>query len=349
MLLKDSPLVKITGIILASILFYILLFNVTDNSDWGPYEDMFYGNKDSSDFLFNYLSNLFYKNRLDYSNLYQLHIALMGIGFIYFASRFNFSAVFSVITIYLMLQLIPLSNQIRYYVAFAFFLISAYNFIVTKNYIIFAIFATISFLSHSGILFMYPFIYLYYSIDSDIFLKKMIVFSLITGMSLYILVKIDFNFSNNLDFYLDSENVSSFMGGVYNILIWVFWLIYIYFNNKKLTMSSSYFLYSDVKYQFLYKLSLYSIIFIPIGLSIQIFAHRYVFASIIIWLSYIFYALEYENDLFQRIRSIIIFFLIVIASLFYVYILPTFVFGTSGTELVEELFMSNTTLLSILR
>jgi len=121
-------------------------------------------------------------------------------------------------------------------------------------------------------------------------------------------------------------------------------LLFIYFKNKKLIKSSSEIIKSDIKYQFLYKLSFYSVLFIPIGLFVQIFVHRYILASLVIWVSFIFYSLKYEESLLKRIRSISIFLSLVIVSFLYIYILPTYLFGTSGMELPLVLFMSNSTL-----
>jgi len=344
----NNKLVNLISILLGALVFYLFLFNVTNNNDWDNYESMFYGRAEVNDFLFNFLANTFFLIRSDYSKLYQLHIVLMGFGFIYFASRFNYSAVFSVISIYLLFQLIPLSNQIRYYVAFAFFLIAAYNFIVTKNYIIFVAIAILSYLSHSGILSMYPFIFLFYSISSDKFPKRMVLFSLFAGVFLYILSRINFTFSNHVNSYLEND-ISSLLGGIYNMLIWVFWLLFIYLNHKRLMKLNSENIESDTNYQFLYKLSLYSIIFIPIGLIMQVFSQRYVLASIIIWLSYVFYSLKYEVNLFQKMLFTTKFVFLFIASFLYIYILPTYVFRTSGTELIVKLFLSNTTLVSLIK
>lgn len=344
----NSKLLSLLSISLGALVFYLFLFNVTYNTDWDNYESIFYGSSDVNDFMFNYLSNIFYINRLDYSKLYQLHIVLMGLGFIYFASRFGYSAVLSVISIYLMFQLIPLSNQIRYYVAFAFFLIAAYNFIVSKKYIVFGIFAILSYLSHSGILSMYPFLYFYYVINTDKFHRKMALFSLFAGVALYVLSQINFIFSNHMDEYIKND-ISSLAGGIYNMIIWALWLIFIYLNHKRLMKWHSEYLESDVKYQFLYKLSLYSIIFIPIGLIIQAFSQRYVLASIIIWLSYVFYSLKYEENILGQIRYLTRFVFLFIVSFLYIFVLPSFVFGTSSTVLIEELFMSNTSLVSLLQ
>jgi len=343
---KNDHIIKIISSIISAYFFYLLLYNVTYNTDWDIYEQMFNGVRDSTDFLFNFLSNWYFLNGYNYSSLYQLHIILMGIGFIYFVSRFSNSAIFVIILIYLIFEMIPLSNQIRYFVAFAFFLIAIYNFIITKNYVIFLIFAFLSVLSHLGILLFYPFLYFFKKYESGKYEKKILLYSLIIATTLYLLNYIGFVFSNNLDSYLDKDNISSLTGGIYNLLIWALWMFFIYLKQKRFLMLNSNIIEIDIKYQFLYKLSLYPILFIPIGLYVQIFAHRYIFASIIIWLTYFIYSLKFEESLFHKIKSIYIFLIVVFVTFVYIYILPFYLFGTSVITLHQELFNSNSTLQS---
>jgi len=101
---------------------------------------------------------------------------------------------------------------------------------------------------------------------------------------------------------------------------------------------------SDIKYQFLYRLSLYSIVFIPTSIIIQIISHRYVAASVIIWVTYIMYSFKYDITIKRRILQLTIFLFLIIGSFLYFYILPEFLLGTSNLEAVSDLFDSNTLL-----
>ena len=341
-LFQDYSIIKTSSLLLGSIVFYILLYNVTYNSDWEMYEAIFRGETESNDFLFNFISQSFSDRGYDYVSVYKLHIFLMGVGFIYFASRNNYSNVFGVISTYLLFQIIPVSNQIRYYVAFPFFLIAIYNLIVSKNRVVFFVFGILSIISHSAILLMYPFIYIYYFTSNETYIRKLIFYSLILASFFYFISFVGFIFSFHFGSYFEEDFLSSFSGGLFNNFIWVFWFYFIYSINKRLMQTNSSLIESDVKYQFLYKLSLYSIIFLPVSIFLQILSSRYIQASIIIWLLFYYYSLNYEESLKKRLISISMFVVLISVTFFYMYFLPTLLLGVSTSEAFFELFLSNT-------
>lgn len=296
---KGNVLIKVLSLLLGITIFYVLLYNVTYNSDWDAYYNTYYKVIERSDLLFNLISDIYLGWGYDYSSVYKLHVFLIGIGFFYFISRFSYSGIFGVISIYLLFQLIPVSNQIRYYVAFPLFLIAVYNLIVKQNKFNFVLFGILSVTSHLGILLMYPFIYFYYKNNSKQYFIKLLLYGLVfaaftyivyTGFLLYIT---HFHFSS----YFDQSLLSSFAGGLYNSTIWMLWLIFIFIKNKKIAATHSEEIETDAKYQFLYKLSLYSVIFYPASLIIQILCHRYMMASLVVWILYIFYSMKYDSTL----------------------------------------------------
>ena len=342
---KKNVLIKALSLGLATFVFYALLYNVTFNSDWDAYYNKYYEIAENSDLLFNIISSFYQAGGYDYSSVYQFHIILIGIGFFYFASRFSYSGIFSIICIYLFFQLIPVSNQIRYYVAFAFFLISVYNLIVRKNKISFGIFAILSLTSHLGILLMYPFLYVYYQISNKQYFQQLIVYSLIFAAFIYLVFSAFLIYINTFHFssYFDQSWLSSFSGGLYNSTIWLIWIIYIYIRDKKISVSQSTEMEADVKYQFLYKLSLYSVIFYPASLVLQILCHRYMMGSLIVWVTFMVYSMKFEDSLLKRLGSISLFLGLITLTFFYHFILPRFLFGKSEiVELLIELFYSNT-------
>lgn len=331
---------KIISLLLGGFVFYALLYNVTYNSDWDMYDAIFMGHTQSNDFLFNFISGLFSDKGYDYSSVYKLHIFLIGIGFFYFASRNNYSNVFGIVTIYLLFQIVPVSNQIRYFLAFSFFLIATYNLIVSKNRIIFFTFCFLSLISHSAILLMYLFIYFYYTSD-ETYIQKLILYSIILAGFFYFIYFVGFIFSFHFGSYFEDDFLSSFSGGLFNNLIWVIWFFFIFKINKRLKENNSNLLESDIKYQFLYKLSLYSILFLPVSIFLQVLAHRYIAASIIVWLTFFYYSLNYKDSLKMRLKSIFFFIMLIGITFFHMYILPSFLIGTPATEAVFELFLSN--------
>ncbi|PXY41989.1 hypothetical protein DMB65_05330 [Flavobacterium cheongpyeongense] len=331
---------KLASLCLGGIIFYLLLYNVTYNSDWDMYDAIYMGHTESSDFLFNFISKIFSEKGYDYSSVYKLHIFLIGVGFIYFASRNSFSNVFGIITTYLIFQIVPVSNQIRYYVAFSFFLIAIYNLIVLKNKLVFFVFGVLALISHSAIILMSPFIYFYYT-NNEKYIPKLILSSLILASAFYFISFVGFIFSFHFGSYFQKDLVSSFSGGLFNNFIWLFWFLFVYKINKRLLKSNSLKIECDVKYQFLYKISLYSIVFFPVSLLIQVLAHRYIIASLIFWLLFYYYSLNFEESLSNRLLSMLVFIVLILVTFFYMYILPTFLLGSSATEAVFQLFLSN--------
>lgn len=332
---------KMVSLLLGGFVFYLLLYNVTYNSDWDMYEAIFRGDTESGDFLFNFISQTFSGKGYDYESVYKLHIFIIGVGFIYFASRNSYSNVFGIIATYLLFQIVPVSNQIRYYVAFSFFLIAVYNLIVSKNKVLFLVFGILSLVSHSAIFLMYPFLYIYYTTNSGVFIRKLILFSLVLASFFYFISFIGFIFSFHFGSYFETDFLSSFSGGLLNNFIWIFWIFFVYKINIRLEESNLSLIESDVKYQFLYKLSLYCIIFFPVSILLQILAHRYIAASLIVWISFFYYSLNYVESLKSRLLSISMFVLLISATFFYMYFLPIFLLGISTTEAVFELFLSN--------
>ncbi len=341
-LFKDYFFSKLTSLLLGIFIFYALLYNVTYNSDWNMYNAIFMGHTQSNDFLFNFISGTFSDKGYDYSSVYKLHIFLIGVGVIYFVSRNSYSNVFGIITTYLLFQIVPVSNQIRYYVAFFFFLIAVYNLIVSRNKGLFIVFAFLSVLSHSAIFLMYPFLYFYYYTSNENYIRKLIVYSFILAGFFYFISFVGFIFSFHFGSYFEEGFLSSISGGLLNNFIWLFWLFFIYRINKRLMATNSELLESDVKYQFLYKLSLYCLLFFPVSILLQVLAHRYIAASLIVWLVFYYYSLNYEESLRNRLLSISLFLLLIAATFFYMYFLPTYLLGISTTEAVFELFLSNT-------
>lgn len=338
---KQFSFVKFVSLLLGGSIFYVLLYNVTHNNDWDMYEAIYRGELEYGDLLFNFISQTFNDNGYDYQSVYKFHIFIIGVGIIYFASRNSYSNVFAIITTYLLFQLIPISNQIRYFVAFPFFLIAVYQLIVCKNKIIFIVLSVLSFLSHSAIFLMFPFLYVFYYVKDESYIRILVISSIILAAFFYLVFFIGFVLSFHFGSYFETEFISSFSGGIFNNFIWIFWILFMHSINKRLQFSTSELINADTKYQFYYKLSLYCILFFPVSVIMQVISHRYIAASLVVWLSYFFYSLQYEESNRNKIKSILMFFILNLFTFFYVYVLPTYVLGISATEIVFELFLFN--------
>lgn len=338
---KNNILIKIAGNILSYIVFFLILFFVTDNSDWEIYEVFFNGYADSNDFLFTYILEIVKTKGLSYVYVYQVHIVLMSIGFFYIASRKSYSDVFLIITSYLLIQLVPLSNQIRYYVAFSFFLIAVYNLIVLNKRKIFFVFVILSLLSHFAIILLYLFIYFYYVIPSSEFLKKTLSYSVILAIAFYAIFVYGLSFLEHFSVYFQDDLLSSFSGGLLSNFIWLLWFVYLFLIHRRVIKYNNSIFEKDLYYNYLFKLSFFSILFMPIGFFLQIVVHRYVISLFIIWISYILYCINLENKSKNKFHSLLVFFLFVFFTVFYIYLLPELVLGIMGTEELLRILNSN--------
>lgn len=341
-LFQTAKYIKVFSFLLGLAVFYIALYNVTYNSDWDAYEAMFNGFTVSNDYLFNFISDFFNDRGHEYDSVYKFHIFLMSAGFLFFVSRFSNHNIFLVFLIYLIFQIIPISNQIRYFVAFAFFLVSIYQLIVVKDKVLFLVFCILSLFSHFAILLMYPFGFIFYFVRNDKLLKLLLYISFGFAILMLIISRIGLIYFSHFSAYFETEYISSISGGVFNNLILVFWLFFLIKRNNFLVSKYSSLIADDLRYQLLYKLSLYTIIFIPSGIFIQILSHRYVEASFIIWILYLLYTLGFEENYKSRLTQLSRFLILSIFTFMYKYLLPKYVLNYSEIELVIELFESNT-------
>lgn len=340
--LKYDILWKFANVTFAAILFYLLLFNVTSNSDWQIYEHMFLV-ENQRDLLF-YFITIFVKHLgYEYPVVYKIHITLIGCGLIFFISRFSKNYLLIILTIILMFFIVQISNQIRYYLAFALFINSIYFLIVQEKKKYFLLFAVLSILSHFSILLLYLFLFFYYKFNLNKSIKITLLYAVVF---LAVILSIDtLAFFGRLEYfnaYLQEDAQSTLIGGLFNTLIWIFWIALVFFRNRYLSAYHS--LENDKKYQFLYKVSLFPIIFVPTGMFMIVFASRYLMPFLIVWIIFFFYSMIYENNK-QRVKTILTFSFFVIITSFYYYILPQFLFDEKirVTQLMY-IVMSNTSI-----
>ncbi len=322
-------------------LFLGLLFGVTDNNDWGTYTYIFEGEIESNDFLFSVLSKYLFAKGYDFLFLYQIHIVIMAVFFVYFASRFGKSSTFIIICIYSILQFVPLSNQIRFFVAYSFFLFATYELMVGKNKILFAVFALMSFMSHFGILLMFPFILAFYKYGIANYIKRVMLWGIYFTIIVFVSYNIIITLLPQYIYYFSPEMTSTFLGGVFNNLIWILWFLLILRTHSKIMRESPNEINEDLKYNYLFKLSLYSIIFLPISFYLQIFSHRYIASAIIVWVAYLIYVNNYKATFYERIKSFSILIILFSVTFIYIYILPEYVIGISGYDTALETISSN--------
>ena len=119
------------------LIFTILVFTVgiTYTADWYMYEYMYEQEDDTTDFVFYSLSKLFNKLRLPYDNLFIFHLISTLLIYFFLITKFTRNY-FYVFLVYILLDYVHLTNQIRYYLGFPILLTGFYYLFYKKNYII---------------------------------------------------------------------------------------------------------------------------------------------------------------------------------------------------------------------
>ncbi|MEJ5089241.1 hypothetical protein GEO21_04245, partial [Sphingobacterium faecium] len=258
---------------------------------------------------------------LEYKNVFQLHIILIAIFYTFFAKKFLLNP-FLVVIFFLFLTYVPLVNQIRYFVAFSFFLFAIHNFYIgdKKKFYLFAILAL---LNHIG---TFPLFVILFFLKRDLKIKYYLGAAIAIYIVMYGIMSVSYlSELGGFNIYIKEEMRTSFLGGLLKILPSIIFVLLIL--RLKQTNLPSY------QSTFLYRVSLFPIVFIPSATLTQIIGDRYVFIFSFIWLIFIFQKVYYNKKymLFYKILMLIFVFMI----WFIMYYLPVILFGQS--HLLDEL------------
>ncbi|TRX40134.1 EpsG family protein [Flavobacterium restrictum] len=325
---------KKTIFFLSLFAFYILFIGITDTADWRMYDDLFNIDDIETDILFRYFSLVVFALGYSFTDLFQVHILLYGFLLVQFISRFT-QNILLVLGFYVFIAYVPLANQIRYYLALSLFLNGLYFFYFDqkrKSYYYLAL----SFLSHSSMIVLFGFFVLEKQVAMANFVKTCLLLSVVIFFGFNFVVTfglLDF-LGKFKEYIINDDLVSSFIGGVFNELPFILTLIVIYFWIQNVLVQLPQLLDNKV-FVFLYKLTFFSIIFIPISFNIQVLGHRYVQAFFIVWLCLFVYVWSFiksrdTNIFYFSILSVYMIFLV-----YYIYFLPQIVLGTQSEYLVE--------------
>ena len=326
---KEVKLYKKIIFIISLFVFYFLFIGIRDSADWEIYDKVFFNIEEYDlDVLFNY-SSLFARY-LGYSfqDLFALHIILYGYFFVKFIAHFTQNIIF-VLGFFIVLTYVPLANQIRYFLALSLFLngLYYYSFAKKKTSYIYFLF---SLLSHSSMLVLLSFLFLEKKVGIENYAKKMLMYCLLFFFTFNAIVSfgiLDLLGQFHFKTYIQEDLlVSNVFGGIFNELPFIFTLILFYYWLKNIIKENA-FLLEDKVFVFLYKLTFYSVLFIPISFNFQIIGHRYVQAFIIIWLCLYVYTLKKIEIKKMIIQHFAVLNIWILFLMFYLYYLPIFVFG----------------------
>ena len=314
--------------------FCIFLFGIRYTDDWYGYLYFFNNPEASPDLLFKYLSIYFDNNGFSYVDLFQFHVLAIGFCLSYFITRFS-SYPILILFCFLLIKFIPITNQIRYYLAFGFFLMSVYFFLISNNRIKAIFLFILAGLSHIIIIPLFIITLIFPRIKKYTLKKLSYTFIISSIISFIMYELIILLLTGHFNTYTQDRFTTSIIGGFYLILpiIMVHIYIFYYYNNitKKIPV-----LKNDIKFKFLFILSVYTAPLLLLGFVNQIIVHRYVSIFSIVWFIYFIYPLSINQKgkqfILIRLFSLLLYLITV------TYFIPIVLFGEN--DLIVKALLS---------
>ena len=284
----------IVGILCFGI-YWLVFGSVTETTDWSGYEYIYENDEFPIDLTFRFLSSQTKLLGLNYIDLYQFHVFLTGALLIFFISRFT-SNIFFVTTFLILILFIPLANQIRFFLSLSLFINAVYFLCIKRNKFLFLFLGILSVLTHIGIVPLLLFCKIYFIKKDEKYLKIVILISILSTIIIFVLSNIigamqEIGLRENLDSYIKDEYASSFLGTLFQISPILVFVVFIFTNKiyfiKKINQ------FKDEKLKFLYRLTIFSFLFIPASFFTQIILFRYCISLSFVWILLILHSTEY--------------------------------------------------------
>lgn len=310
------------GFIFLSLFLYFTT-KITYTADYDMYSNFYDWNYDETDFLFRNLITFYHQRNWGFQALFATHVVAITLLFYLFIVKLNANA-FYVLSIFIALIFIPYINQIRYFLAFPFFLLASYYFFYSRNLFLFFFFAVVGALSHSGIIVLYSYFLFYFFVPEKF---RSIILKLSAAV-LFLTSYLIFNTSFYIYFdhfgeYLRNENQSTILGGVFSILPTLAVIIPLFLLDKKYTGNRN-----DKTYLFLKRTSFFTVAFIPTSIFIQIVGQRYVFPFLVVWIIFFLFLIK-DKKVSIKNRYIIFSYLLLVVVLYLQYGFGDIFFGKS--------------------
>lgn len=321
--------------ILLIIVFYFTL-GVTDTADNYMFKFFYENDWEKTDPMFILLMKVMNHFKYNYYDFYKVHIIIYTLSYYFFISRYT-KNIFYVFLVFFVLYYVPYVNQIRYYLAFPFFLLSIHYFIQKRNLFLFILSTILAVTSHSAIILLYGFIPLYYFTTTRFYFKAIFMGS--GFIFLVVLVLFQLGIAQEIEHfgdYFDKGMTSSVTGGMFNALPYFIYITYLWIIDKKYKKNNPDY-ETDKTYLFLSKFSFFSILFIPASFFVQVLGHRYVFPFIIVWIVFHLYTIRNEPPRRKFLSFMIGGGVHLLAGLS-IYILSYYVLGNTFYQ--DELFKS---------
>lgn len=311
----------LTGIVLAmaAILFTV---GIRDNSDWKMYYYFFKLGNEETDLMFVLLAKLFKTAGFEFADLYTFHMVSIIMLFVLVISRYTRNW-FYVLYIFLVLDYVHLTNQIRYYFGFPILMLGLYYMMYRKKYTLSILLLFLALLFHKGLFMLLLFIPAYYLIPVGHYIR--VILWLSTALTVVVVAVVNFGVGISLehfDNYLGREYEASLMGGLFNALPYLIYLTFIYIEHVRLTRRQPEIL-NEPKNVLIMKLAFFPLLFLPASLLLQILGHRYIMPFSIFYAVYYLLLIRGLPEK-ERFLKMILFTLVHFAAVYSIYLLPDY-------------------------
>jgi hypothetical protein len=301
------------NLFIAFIFLYVFIVPVTYTPDLEGY-NLFLGNENEVEPFFNFIS----RSVSTYDQLHKIFtISYIIIMLLYIAKFTNY--IFSIAVIYILIVYLFFVTQLRYFMGvFALFL-GIYFYYVKKKKIISVSFVIFAMLNHFGLILYLPLLY-FFKIPINKVFRKSLAGSLIILISFFCLNLLGSSVFSGIRYgeYFSKNLTSSITGGLFVFFPYFIMFLLVNFLHYTLVSKNPEVL-NNKKYNFLYRISIFSIIYILIALTIQVIGHRMIIIGILNPILYCFYCKKYIKKLY---KMNLVFISSYVFLIFWSYVLP---------------------------
>lgn len=280
--------------LLAYVIFVLMFIGIRYTSDWNGYQKFLETPELCPDLLFRFIAE-YVHGKIEFSTIYKAHIFLMGGVYLLLIRRTvdcPAIAILYAVDIYLFM-----ANQIRFYLAWPIMLLAIFSF-YKKEFIIFAILAILSILSHKSVILLLPCAFL-----CNFFLRRMCfekAICLLFGISLVVGLFSWHDFGSGfglrqLHYYQQISKSATITGLFFAQLPYLTCLALIISIHRSISKITPNVL-DDLIYRYLLVLSLVPILFIGFSFYVTVFSQRFSLSMILIWFMYFYWSYcKYAN------------------------------------------------------
>lgn len=231
----------------------------------------------NTDIFFTWIARMADKRNWSYEEVYHFHIILQAVFFGLFSAK-EFKKPFLPCVIAILLNFVNIANQLRYFAGFWAFLYGMTFYDKRKLvYFLLGVFACLNHITLIVLFLCLPLRKLLLKINARRYIIIALTVFIVTPMLIFILP----GFLETFSKYVEQEDQSSFLGGVFNLFPTFFFVILFYLRRAR------YGKYEASGDRLVEILCIFSFVFIPISVIFQLFSQRFVFTFISVWIAYL--------------------------------------------------------------